>query len=339
MANLFERTEEKDFTTERSVQDLSRILDSFIEQSYAKVETIEADPSTFANGEPRGVVEVVLYGNSLQGVHGKKIPFGIKEWAVQVYIFDFNSYRYVNTIAMGKSGIMVGLDIAMNGLYKNDHADIDDSRIMQERLISLLTAGDETAQEGIIRNPADSNETNYFEVKTIAYSDEVINVAPAGSELYSKMISQKDQADGQNEIDLEYNAFESFRKLCYSVANKYPEFPNRDQLYAYVGQTIGDDDDSALFDVRNELKQYMDMYPDKHTTGPTVVQSLFTWKNRTSVDAALMLAGFSLLDTEATNNDINAHLKRVMQLQLNGESLDETQEQLWLDLAWFSDFG
>ena len=362
------KTDIEEFTTRRSLRELSDALRRAISATKAEVEKLEDDPLDTAD-DIKPDVQVLLSGSNFMG--------GPRMWGVQVLLYELGDRRAVQLIAIGE-----GFGAGVMSYYTGGYFELRDGKRRRDKILAILTENDPTVKKGIVLDdePPEEPERRPEPVRqpeperlpepvrrpepvkktplrgnnaepdtsrkasgnssgkpagpspTVQAPVSPDGVDPAASLLYRKMCENRSAVEGLTQEERDRIAYKLFALDCEKFAMRESAFPARSELMMIRGLET-----EAGTQERYPYQPYLDIFPDQQEAIVRGVNALKSWADSHQNDAfaALMRAGVceALEDHEAANQ----WLYRVMLLEHRGVSVDDFL-LTWINTAWASDF-
>ena len=334
------KTDTVEFTTQRSLRDLTEALRRAVSATKAQVEQLEDDPLEMAD-DIKPQVAVLLSGSNFMG--------GSRMWGVQVILYDLGDRRAAQLVAIGE-----GFGAGVMSYYTGSYFELRDGKRRRDKILTILTQNDPSARKGISldEEPGEAFQP-YSELA--ASSSTVTDVAPIGGAVRSapsgaqppvspdgvdpntSFLFQKMQQNGSAVADFTQEqrdniAYKLFALDCEKFADQHPDFPARSELKMIRAmETEEGTQDRYLY------QPYLDLFPEQNEAIARGINAIRSWANAHPDDAmaALLCAGIS--ETTDDYEAANESLYRVLMLESRGVVIEDLLVT-WVQTAWASGF-
>ena len=333
------KTDTVEFTTQRSLRDLTAALRRAIDATKAQVEQLEDDPLEMMD-DIKPQVAVLLSGSNFMG--------GSRMWGVQVILYDFGNRRAAQLVAIGE-----GFGAGVMSYYTGGYFELRDGKRRRDKILAILTENDPSAQKGIsLEDEAEETPLSYAELT--ATPAVVSGATPAGvaarsssgvrapvspdgvdpntSFLFQKMQQNRSAVADFTQEQMDNVAYKLFALDCEKFADLHPDFPARSELKLIRAlETEEGTQDRYLY------QPYLDLFPEQNEAMARGINAIKSWASSHPDDAfaALLCAGISEITDD--HEGANQSLYRVMILESRGAAVDDLLVT-WVQTAWASGF-
>lgn len=333
------KTDTVEFTTQRSLRDLTAALRRAIDATKAQVEQLEDDPLEMMD-DIKPQVAVLLSGSNFMG--------GSRMWGVQVILYDLGDRRAAQLVAIGE-----GFGAGVMSYYTGGYFELRDGKRRRDKILAILTENDPSAQKGIsLEDEPEEAPLSYADLTSTPAA--VSGTSPAGvaarsasgvrapaspdgvdpntSFLFQKMQQNRAAVADFTQEQMDNVAYMLFALDCEKFADLHPDFPARSELKLIRAlETEEGTQDRYLY------QPYLDLFPEQNEAMARGINAIKSWAGSHSDDAfaALLCAGISEItdDHEAANQS----LYRVLVLESRGANVNDLQVN-WVQTAWASGF-
>ena len=142
------KTDIVEYTTQRSMRDLTDALRRAISATKADVEQLEDDPLELGD-DIKPQVAVLLSGSNFMG--------GSRMWGVQVMLYELGDRRAVQLVAIGE-----GFGAGVMSYYTGGYFELRDGKRRRDKILAILTENDPTAKMDILENDEPEETVPYY---------------------------------------------------------------------------------------------------------------------------------------------------------------------------------
>ncbi|MBR3184870.1 MAG: hypothetical protein IKF48_01910 [Oscillospiraceae bacterium] len=333
------KTDTVEFTTQRSLKDLTAALRRAVNATKAQVEQLEDDPLEMVD-DIKPQVAVLLSGSNFMG--------GSRMWGVQVILYDLGDRRAAQLVAIGE-----GFGAGVMSYYTGGYFELRDGKRRRDKILAILTENDPSAQKGIsLEDEAEETPLSYADLTAapaavsgaspaggaagsasgVRASASPDGVDPNASFLFQKMQQNRAAVADFTQEQMDNVAYKLFALDCEKFADLHPDFPARSELKLIRAlETEEGTQDRYLY------QPYLDLFPEQNEAMARGINAIKSWAGSHSDDAfaALLCAGISEItdDHEAANQS----LYRVLVLESRGANVNDLLVN-WVQTAWASGF-
>ena len=333
------KTDTVEFTTKRSLRDLTDALRRAISATKAQVEQLEDDPLEMVD-DIKPQVAVLLSGSNFMG--------GSRMWGVQVILYDLGNRRAAQLVAIGE-----GFGAGVMSYYTGGYFELRDGKRRRDKILAILTENDPSAQKGISLD-YEAEETPLPYAELTATPAAVSGTAPTGgtvrsssgvqapvspdgvdpnnSFLFQKMQQNRSAVTDFTQEQMDNVAYKLFALDCEKFADQHPDFPARSELKLIRAlETEEGTQDRYLY------QPYLDLFPEQNEAMARGINEIKSWASAHPDDAfaALLCAGISEITDD--HEEANQSLYRVMLLESRGAAVQDLLVT-WVQTAWASGF-
>ncbi len=326
-----------EFTTQRSIRDLTQALRRAINATKAEVEELDDDPLDMED-DVKPQVAVLLSGSNFMG--------GSRMWGVQVVLYDLGDRRVAELIALGDSfgaGVM--------SYYTGGYFELRDGKHRRDKILAILTENDPTVKKGVVLDDEPAAATpSYPEMnaspsapsrgKSAAaqstspahYPVSPDGVDPNTSVLFGKMLQNKAASAKYTHDDMVDFAYKLFGLDCEKFADLHPDFPARSELKAIRGDSADEGSQERYL-----YQPYLDMFPGENEALKRGIGAICDWVEPHEDDPLSVLLYADIFVIGNNYEKANIALYRVLLLESRGADVKDLQNN-WAGTALTSGF-